>query len=125
MVATKNIALPGGPVRGSSTGRPINAAMDLLGRRGALRVLWELREDRVLTFRALAAVSELPPGTLNARLKELREAGVVGAEDGYRLTATGVSLIAALMPLMAWSEDWAKGLASAARSGPPPAGAAG
>src|ERR1043166_5346486 len=42
---------PGAPVRGSRTGRPIMALMDLLGRRGALRVLWVLREAR-LPFRA-------------------------------------------------------------------------
>ncbi|HJV56497.1 MAG TPA: transcriptional regulator, partial [Methylomirabilota bacterium] len=35
---------PGWPVRGSRTGRPIMALMDLLGRRWALRVIWELRD---------------------------------------------------------------------------------
>jgi len=83
------------------------AVLDLLGRRGALRILWELREGRVLTFRALQAAAELPPGTLNARLSDLRAAGVVSAEAGYRLSPQGDSLIAALWPLMAWSEDWA------------------
>ncbi|HTO53257.1 MAG TPA: transcriptional regulator, partial [Myxococcota bacterium] len=34
---------PGAAVRGSRSGRPIMAALDLLGRRWALRVLWELR----------------------------------------------------------------------------------
>jgi hypothetical protein len=33
----------GRPARGSRTGRPIMVARDLLGRRGALRILWELR----------------------------------------------------------------------------------
>jgi DNA-binding HxlR family transcriptional regulator len=32
--------------------------MDLLGRRGALRILWELRAEP-LTFRALAAASDI------------------------------------------------------------------
>src|SRR3546814_18933442 len=44
--------LPRQPVRGSSTGRPIMAALDLLGRRWCLRILWELRGPS-LTFRAL------------------------------------------------------------------------
>jgi DNA-binding HxlR family transcriptional regulator len=83
------------------------AALDLLGRRGALRILWELRGEP-LTFRALAAAAELPPGTLNTRLKELREAGIVGPEDGYALTARGRDLFQAIDPLMAWAEDWAK-----------------
>ena len=45
---------PGTPVRGSRTGRPIMAALDLLGRRWALRVLWELRGGP-LSFRELRA----------------------------------------------------------------------
>ena len=38
---------PGRPVRGSQTGRPIMALMDLLGRRWTLRVIWELRDGRL------------------------------------------------------------------------------
>ena len=30
-------------VRGSTTGRPLMAALDLLGRRWTLRIMWELR----------------------------------------------------------------------------------
>jgi DNA-binding HxlR family transcriptional regulator len=33
-------------VRGSRTGRPVMALLDLLGRRWTLRIVWELREDR-------------------------------------------------------------------------------
>jgi DNA-binding HxlR family transcriptional regulator len=97
-------------VRGSTTGQPIMAALDLLGRRGALRIVWELREGRVLTFRALQARAELPPGTLNTRLSELRAANIVAAEGGYRLSPRGVQLIQALWPLMAWSQAWADDL---------------
>src|SRR5207237_3071394 len=43
---------PGRPVRGSRTGRPIMALLDLLGRRWALRILWEARHGP-LSFRAL------------------------------------------------------------------------
>lgn len=88
------------------------AALDLLGRRGALRVLWELREGRTHSFRSLAAASGLPPGTLNSRIKELRAAGVVEAEGSYRLTGQGAALLKALWPLMQWSEDWARTLSS-------------
>lgn len=83
------------------------AALDLLGRRGALRIVWELREGRVLTFRALQAAAGLPPGTLNTRLAELRAADVVSTEEGYRLSARGDRLIEALWPLLEWSEAWA------------------
>ena len=37
--------LPGKKVRGSETGRPIMALLDLVGRRWSLRVLWELRAE--------------------------------------------------------------------------------
>lgn len=98
---------PGRPVRGSRTGRPIMAVFDLLGRRGALRVLWELREAR-LTFRALAAASGSSPSVLNTRLAELREALVVETTDeGYGLTNEGRALLEVLAPLSAWAERWA------------------
>jgi DNA-binding HxlR family transcriptional regulator len=102
--------LPGAPVRGSTTGRPVMAALDLMGRRGALRILWELRDGAVLTFRGLQAAAELPPGTLNARLGELRAAGVVDQASGYRLTPRGAQLLDALAPLQAWSQAWAEDL---------------
>jgi len=93
-------------VRGSSTGRPIMLALDLLGRRGALRILWELRGDP-LTFRALQEAAQAQPGLLNTRLAELREAGIVDHDDGgYRLGESGRALLAAMLPLNAWAERW-------------------
>ena len=99
---------PGIRVRGSATGRPIMAALDLFGRRWALRVLWELHGG-AKTFRALReACDEVSPAVLNTRLRELREAGLVAsAEAGYVLTRSGGSLCRALAPLQRWSERWA------------------
>jgi DNA-binding HxlR family transcriptional regulator len=83
-------------------------ALDVLGRRGALRVLWELR-DGPLTFRALQAASDTNPGSLNTRLKELRSLDIVDhSGGGYHLTDQGRSLMAALRPLQAWADDWAQ-----------------
>jgi DNA-binding HxlR family transcriptional regulator len=83
--------------------------LDVLGRRGALRVLWELR-DGPLTFRALQEACETNPGSLNARLKDLRELGTVSHEEGgYRLNASGRSLMETLNSLQSWSERWASG----------------
>jgi len=96
----------GKPVRGSRTGRPIMVALDLLGRRAALRVLWELRGQDPLTFRALQEAASTNPALLNTRLAELREAGLVDHEGGYRLTAEGRALLQALQPLSAWAERW-------------------
>jgi len=95
----------GRPVRGSRTGRPIMVALDLLGRRAALLVLWELRGE-TLTFRALQDAADTNPALLNTRLKELREAGLVDHDGGYQLTADGRALLAAMQPLSAWAERW-------------------
>jgi DNA-binding HxlR family transcriptional regulator len=82
-------------------------ALDMLGRRGALRVLWELRGEP-LTFRALQAACDTNPGSLNTRLKELRELGIVHHDTGgYRLSEQGRALIAALRPLQTWAQEWA------------------
>lgn len=95
-------------VRGSATGRPIMALLDLLGRRMALRVLWELRSER-LTFRALQEAAETNPSVLNIRLKELREAHLVAHDEtGYGLTAHGQELLETFLPLHAWADKWAK-----------------
>jgi DNA-binding HxlR family transcriptional regulator len=97
----------GTPTPGSSSGKPIMVLLDVLGRRGALRVLWELRGDP-LTFRALQAACDSNPGSLNTRLTELRELGIVDhAEGGYRLTEHGRSLMTALAPIQVWADDWA------------------
>lgn len=81
-------------------------ALDLLGRRTALRVLWELREGS-LTFRALQDACETNTRLLNTRLTELREVDLVEhAEGGYRLTDEGRRLSKALKPLSAWAEQW-------------------
>jgi DNA-binding HxlR family transcriptional regulator len=101
--------LPGRRVRGSTTGKPIMAALDLLGRRWALRIVWELRET-ALAFRPLqSACGGIAPSVLNTRLAELREAGLIDqTSEGYVLTTQGKALNAALWPLIEWSEDWAK-----------------
>ena len=83
--------------------------LDLLGRRMALRVLWELSlAGEPLTFRALQEAAETNPSVLNARLKELRESRLVDhAGEGYRLTVEGRSLVALVLPLHEWAERWA------------------
>ena len=100
---------PGRAVRGSRTGRPVMAALDLLGRRWALRILWELRSGP-LSFRALReAAGDVSPAVLNTRLAELREAGLVeSTPEGYATTATGRELCRALEPLQDWARRWAR-----------------
>ncbi|MBO9643012.1 MAG: helix-turn-helix transcriptional regulator [Pseudacidovorax sp.] len=98
----------GKSVRGSRTGRPIMVALDLLGRRTALRVLWELRGDRQVTFRGLQEACETNSRLLSTRLAELKEAGLVEHEPGgYRLSEEGRRLSEALAPLSRWADGWA------------------
>ena len=97
----------GQPVRGSKTGKPIMVVLDLLGRRSALRVLWELREGNPLTFRALQDAADSNPSLLNTRLRELRDAGIVShLGEGYVLTEIGIELLKALNPLAEWATKW-------------------
>jgi DNA-binding HxlR family transcriptional regulator len=97
-------------VRGSRTGRPIMALLELLGQRWSLRILWELRA-RSLTSRALrTACDEASPTVLQARLSELREADLVELVpgSGYRLTSTGRELLETFLPLHRFAERWRK-----------------
>ena len=101
---------PGRPVRGSRTGRPIMALLDLLGRRWMLRIIWELREGR-FGFRALQERCDaMSPSVLRQRLLELQEAGIVLQDDQgmYGLTQEGAELFKALAPLHHWAMRWAE-----------------
>ena len=102
-------------VRGSTSGRPIMVLLDLLGRRWSLRIIWELRDQRSLTSRALrTACDDASPTVMQARLSELREAGLVEllAGDGYRLTPLGRELMESFLPLHRFAERWNKQTAS-------------
>ena len=120
-----DIPRPGQPVRGSDRGRPIMALLDLLGRRWALRVIWELRED-TLTFRELQArCGKISSSVLNQRLAELRSAGILEARsDGYALTDEGARLLDLYPAVQSWAERWAEREAQAQAPGQP-AGRAG
>ena len=97
-------------VRGSRTGRPIMVLLDLLGRRWTLRILWEL-DRRPLTSRALReACDDASPTVLQARLNDLRQAGLVELDptSGYCLTDPGRELNGLLLPLHGFAERWKK-----------------
>ena len=103
---------PGHPVRGSKSGRPVMALLDLLGRKWTLRILWELRASRH-TSRALRdACDGVSPTVLNVRLRELRETKLVDLveNDGYGLTPLGEELLEKLLPVAEWAERWSVAL---------------
>lgn len=107
-----SIPVPGKPVRGSKSGTPIMAIFDLLGRRWAMGVIWNLSRGTA-TFRELQSSCEtISPSVLNKRLKELREAGLIERSlEGYQLTPRGTELFALLKPFGNWAIEWAKEMA--------------
>jgi DNA-binding HxlR family transcriptional regulator len=86
----------------------VSQLLALLECRYALRVLWALRDGHAQTFRLLQdSVGSITPNTLNTRLKELREAGLIGhGGEGYSLTATGTDLLKRLSDLQAFAGRW-------------------
>ena len=84
------------------------AALDLLGRRWTLRILWELR-DGPLGFRALQQRCDgMSSSVLRDRLRDLTEARVISGEEagGYGLSPLGTELLSALDPLWRWTARW-------------------
>lgn len=100
---------PGEPVRGSTTGVPIMALLDLLGRTWAMGVVWQL-QNGPYTFRQLQERCEsISPTILNSRIKELREADIVmKTESGYKLSPRGLELVELIKPFGSWSKRWSK-----------------
>ncbi len=93
--------------RKEPTDVPTARLLDALGRRWALRVIWELRAGPV-TFRSLqAACGHISPSVLQTRLHELADLRVVEKVPrlGYRLTTSGETLYQVLEPLAEWSRE--------------------
>jgi DNA-binding HxlR family transcriptional regulator len=86
--------------------RPMLTVLDLLGRRWALRLLWELRRDAV-SFSDLRKRTEISPSVLSARLADLSAAGIVERERSrrYRLTGRGRELARMLYESNRWAES--------------------
>jgi len=95
-------------IRGSSSGRPIMILLDYLGKRWALRIMWELRNGP-LTFRDLREnCDNISPTTLNARLKELKMLDLIHIGDkGYEHTRYGQELGIKMTDLDLWANKWA------------------
>lgn len=103
---------PGREVRGSTTGRPLMAAMDLFGRRWALRILWELQGGPTGARALQARCDGMSSSVLYDRLRDLAASGLVERteDDQYVLSELGASLGSALKPLDAWATTWAASL---------------
>jgi DNA-binding HxlR family transcriptional regulator len=91
---------------------PMLALLELLGRRWALRILWELRLEPA-TFQALQArCDSMSTSVLSQRLTDLREAQLVEKDQAgsYRLTDPGSRLLARLDGMDEWTQEWARRL---------------
>jgi DNA-binding HxlR family transcriptional regulator len=85
--------------------RAMPATLELLGRRWALMLVWELRRD-ALAFSELRERTGISPSVLSARLRELTDADIV-ERDGlrrYRLSGHGRELARLLYELNRWAE---------------------
>ena len=84
--------------------------LDLLGKRWALRVLWELR-DGGLGFRDLQRRCDgMSSSVLTQRLRELRGAGIVEgqAKERWTLSRHGEELMSSMGGLNSWAGRWSK-----------------
>jgi DNA-binding HxlR family transcriptional regulator len=83
----------------------------LLEARYAMRVLWALKDGHPQTFRLLQdSVGGITPNTLNTRIKELREAGLLThISDGYCVTPSGADLLKRIGDVQTFATKWVMG----------------
>ncbi|WP_040834237.1 winged helix-turn-helix transcriptional regulator [Nocardia brevicatena] len=87
----------------------IPAAIDLLGQRWTLRVVWELEPGPLGFLELRRRMGNCSSSMLSNRLQQLQAAGLVekhGPKGAYELTVAGARLGEALQPLWDWSESW-------------------
>ena len=99
----------------------IHQLLSLLESRYAIRVLWALRDGHPQTFRLLQdSVGGITPNTLNTRIKELREAGLLQhGGDGYTVTPLGMDLLKRLHELQPFAARWVAAQAKKKSPAPP------
>jgi DNA-binding HxlR family transcriptional regulator len=84
------------------------ALLELLGRRWALRILWELRAGPLTFQRLQARCDSMSTSVLSQRLTELRDSQLIERDrDGaYALTEQGSALLARLDGIDEWTRQW-------------------
>ena len=103
------IPIPGKPVRGSTSGAPVMAIFDLLGRRWAMGIVWQLSDGPRSFSELQARCDSISPTILSTRIKDLAEAKIIERTlDGYQLTKLGLDLFAILEPFQPWAMKWSK-----------------
>jgi DNA-binding HxlR family transcriptional regulator len=85
--------------------------LDILGRKWALRIIWELLQCRPSSFRKLQKdCGNISPTILNRRLSELRNSEIIELleGEGYSLTKEGLTLCELFSPVNDWAKRWGK-----------------
>ena len=101
------IPKPGKPVRGSTSGAPVMAIFDLLGRRWAMGIIWQLSEGPLAFNELQSRCNSISPTILSTRIKDLTEAKLLERTlDGYRLTEAGRELFVIIEPFKDWAVRW-------------------
>lgn len=97
---------------GDHAASPQLAAMDLLGQRWMLRVIWELEPGPLGFLELRRRMGNCSSSMLSVRLARLVEAGVVekNPDKSYELAPAGRELGFALEKIWAWSDRWAGNL---------------
>lgn len=82
------------------------AAMDLLGQRWILRIVWELEPGPLGFLELRRRMNNCSSSMLSVRLQTLQSAGVVikRVDKAYELTGAGSALARALEPVWGWAE---------------------
>jgi DNA-binding HxlR family transcriptional regulator len=96
------------------------ALLDLLGRRWALRILWELRVQPA-SFQALQRrCDSMSTSVLSQRLGELRDAQLIEKDQAgsYMLTESGLRLLTRLDGIDEWTQEWARTIRAGAAERP-------
>ena len=98
------------PPESNAAGAPdaLTQLVELLGRRHALGLVWELRGP-AQPFRTLTKRLGAADDRLSQRLRELREGGLLEVDEGgdYRLSSEGRRLLDALERLSDFADGWA------------------
>jgi DNA-binding HxlR family transcriptional regulator len=89
---------------------PLLAAMDLLGQRWVLRVIWELEPGSLGFLELRRRMGNCSSSMLSERLQQLSAARLVSKNDAgaWELTLAGTRLGAALTGVWNWAESWAR-----------------
>lgn len=102
--------------RADTAAAPLLTAMDLLGQRWMLRVLWELEPGPLGFLELRRRMGNCSSSMLSVRLQRLQNANLLvkQTDKSYELTTVGRELAAALEPVWAWSRRWADSIADGA-----------